>query len=356
MTTRSRTTAPAARSFRTNPPATTSCPTPSRLPSTPTRSPHARSCASRSARATGTRSPIPTPPTPRRPSTTSRSAIRALVHQLGWRRLDAGRQFRSSRWQYDGSYTYFKSSLVGAAHEFKMGGEFTREWYNKFQDARGPGTGGTGNDYELIYANAAVPFQVRLYNSPFLAKNNVNYQSAFFRDTVRVGDRLTFSTSASGSSAITRSSPEQSKVAGPFSPAASYAPVELYDWRGIVPRIGLSYALTADNKTVVKATYGRLRLRAARLRLPHHPQLQQERLLSGALPVERPERQQGARLSGRSSGASSRPKAPAAPSSTRTSPSRKPTKSRCISNVRSRPALPPASATSTSAKATSSSW
>lgn len=161
----------------------------------------------------------------------------------------------SSRWQYDGSYTYFKSSLWGAAHEFKMGGEFTREWYNKFQDARGPGTGGTGNDYELIYANGA-PFQVRLYNSPFLAKNDVNYQSAFFRDTVRVGDRLTFNIGIRAER-YHAFLPEQSKVAGPFSPAASYAAVELYDWRGIVPRIGLSYALTGDNKTVVKATYGR---------------------------------------------------------------------------------------------------
>jgi hypothetical protein len=161
----------------------------------------------------------------------------------------------SSRWQYDGSYTYFKSSLWGAAHEFKVGGEFTREWYNKFQDARGPGTGGTGNDYELIYANG-VPFQARLYNSPFLAKNNVNYQSAFFRDTVRVGDRLTFNVGVR-TERYHAFLPEQSKVAGTFSPAASYDAVELYDWRGIVPRVGLSYALTADNKTVVKATYGR---------------------------------------------------------------------------------------------------
>ena len=161
----------------------------------------------------------------------------------------------SSRWQYDGSYTYFRPSLFGVDHELKVGGEFTREWYNKFQDARGPGTGGAGHDYELIFSNGS-PFQVRLYNSPFLAMNDVNYQSGFVRDTVRVGDRLTFNAGLR----IERYHaflPQQSKSAGPFSAAASFDTTELYDWRGIVPRFGLSYALTADKKTVVKATYGR---------------------------------------------------------------------------------------------------
>jgi hypothetical protein len=161
----------------------------------------------------------------------------------------------SSRWQYDGSYTYFKRSFLGVDHELKAGGEFTREWYNKFQEARAVGTGGVGHDYQAIFSNGA-PFQIRLYNSPFLAKNNVDYQSGFFRDTVRVGDRLTFNAGVR----LERYHaflPPQSKEAGPFSAAADFSQVELYDWRGIVPRFGLSYALTQDKKTVVKATYGR---------------------------------------------------------------------------------------------------
>ena len=161
----------------------------------------------------------------------------------------------SSRWQYDGSYTYFKPSFLGVDHELKVGGELTREWYNKFQEARGVGTGGVGNDYQAIYANGT-PFQVRLYNSPFVAKNNVNYESGFFRDTVRVGDRLTFNAGVR----VERYHaylPPQSKPAGPFSAAANFDQAELYDWRGVVPRFGVSYALTADKKTVVKMTYGR---------------------------------------------------------------------------------------------------
>ena len=33
--------------------------------------------------------------------------------------------------------------------------------------------------------------------------------------------------------------------------------MDLYNWSSWAPRIGLSYPLTSDNRTVVKATYGR---------------------------------------------------------------------------------------------------
>lgn len=177
----------------------------------------------------------------------------AYVNSVGSDSTPAG-SF-SSRWQYDASYTYFKPSFLGVDHELKGGGDFTREWYNKFQEARGVGTGGVGNDYQAIFSNGT-PFQVRLYNSPFVAKNDVNYQSGFVRDTIRAGDRLTFNAGLR----IERYHaflPPQDKPAGRFSSERSFDQAELYDWRGIVPRFGLAYALTADKRTVVKATYGR---------------------------------------------------------------------------------------------------
>jgi hypothetical protein len=107
----------------------------------------------------------------------------------------------------------------------------------------------------MVFANGT-PFQIRLYNSPFVAQNDVNYQSGFVRDTLRISDRLTVNAGLR----LERYHaflPPQSKPAGPFSAAADFSRVELYDWRGVVPRFGASYALTADKKTVVKATYGR---------------------------------------------------------------------------------------------------
>jgi hypothetical protein len=161
----------------------------------------------------------------------------------------------SQRWQYTANYTYYKPDLLGGDHEFKVGGYFTREWYNRHQDLRGPGTGGAGQDYRLYYSNG-VPVEVLLYNTPFESKNNVDYQSGFIRDAWRIGDRLTVNLGVR----MERYNvylPEQSKPAGPWSEAASFARQDLYDWRGIVPRFGASYALTADKRTVVKATYGR---------------------------------------------------------------------------------------------------
>jgi hypothetical protein len=161
----------------------------------------------------------------------------------------------SQRFQYDANYSYFFPDSKLGSHEIKAGGSFTREWYQRTQEVRTEGRGGVGHDYRAFFSNGA-PVEVLLYNSPFTSENNVNYQGLFVRDNWRIGDRLTLNVGAR----FERYDvflPAQSKPAGPFSAAADYAHRDLYDWRGIAPRVGLSYALTADNRTVVKATWGR---------------------------------------------------------------------------------------------------
>jgi hypothetical protein len=177
----------------------------------------------------------------------------AYVNSVGADSTPAGSL--SSRWQYDASYSYFLPEWLGGTHELKAGGYFTQDVYNKFQELRGEGTGGVGNDYLLYFSNGA-PFEVLLYNSPFVSKNTVDYQSGFARDNWRIGDRLTLSLGLR----VERYKaylPAQSKPAGPFSAAADYPRTDLYNWSSWAPRIGLSYPLTSDNRTVVKATYGR---------------------------------------------------------------------------------------------------
>ena len=129
-----------------------------------------------------------------------------------------------------------------ATHEFKAGGYFTREWYQQFQEASvREGHGGVGHDYLLYFSNS-VPFEVLLYNSPFLSENNVDYQSGYFRDNWRIGDRLTLSFGLR----VERYNaflPEQSKPAGPFSAAADYAHDRPLRLVASSPRFGLSYPL-----------------------------------------------------------------------------------------------------------------
>jgi outer membrane receptor protein involved in Fe transport len=159
----------------------------------------------------------------------------------------------SQRWQYDANYTYYKPHFLVGAHEFKVGVEFTREWYDRHQDLR-TGPGGVDSNYQLIFSNGA-PFEVLLFNSPFLSLNNVNAQGAFVRDAWSVTDRLTFDVGVRVERYHTFL-PAQSKLAGPYSSAADYPETSLYDWRGVAPRLGVSYAPAEDKRTVVKATYG----------------------------------------------------------------------------------------------------
>jgi outer membrane receptor protein involved in Fe transport len=160
----------------------------------------------------------------------------------------------SQRWQYDANYTYYLPHFIMGAHEFKLGVDLTREWYDRHQDLR-TGPGGVDANYQLIYSNG-VPFEVLRFNTPFQSNNDVNAQGVFVRDAWQVTDRLTFNLGARLERYHTFL-PAQSKLAGPYSSAADYPETSLYDWRGLEPRFGVSYAPTADKRTVVKATYGR---------------------------------------------------------------------------------------------------
>ena len=173
-----------------------------------------------------------------------------------------------------------------------------------------------------------------LYNSPFTSENNVNYQSGFIRDNWRIGDRLTLNVGLR----FERYDvflPEQSKPAGPFSAAADYPHIDLYDWRALAPRVGMSYALTADNRTVVKATYGRFNHAIRAVEHDDPPQPQRERVRGHPLSLERSRTATGCSSTRASSATSSRPRAarPRAGSTTPTSSSRKPTKRRCASSA-----------------------
>lgn len=164
--------------------------------------------------------------------------------------LNNGSNSTRARWQVSGSYSYFKSHLLGGDHNFKAGFEFQRDLYTRLIEDRG-----ADGNYQEIFSNG-VPFQIITYNNPFFSVNKETAQSMFVTDSWRVGERLTFNLGMRAERYHVYL-PEQSKPAGSFSEAASFPAQEIQDWRGIVPRVGVSYALTKDLRTVFKATYGR---------------------------------------------------------------------------------------------------
>lgn len=153
------------------------------------------------------------------------------------------------RWQYNGAYSYYKPDFWGGTHDFKVGTEITQE------ERTSAALSMEGGDYLLRFQNGAA-FDIYLYNVPFNGLNNMNMQSFYAKDMWRIGDRLTLNLGLRWER-YHLWLPAQSREAGAFFPAAEFARTEIRDWKGLVPRAGLSYALTGDAKNVVKFTYGR---------------------------------------------------------------------------------------------------
>ena len=155
-----------------------------------------------------------------------------------------------ARWQQDTTYSYFKSHFLGGDHNFKAGFELQKDSYTRDILDRG-----AAGNYQTLYTKG-VPFEVITYNDPFTSYNNQTNQSGYLQDSWRIGDRLTIN----GGVRFERYHvflPAQSKPASTFNVAASYPATDLLTWNAAAPRLGVSYALTSDNRTVFKATYGR---------------------------------------------------------------------------------------------------
>lgn len=122
---------------------------------------------------------------------------------------------------------------------------------NRFYDAEGRSD---GRDYQLRFQNGA-PFQVVVDNYPLNSEGKMATQSAFIRDAWQLGGRATLNLGARYESYRVYL-PAQSKAVGRFYPAGDFPDIDVLTWRSWAPRIGVSWPLDQDNRTVLKATYG----------------------------------------------------------------------------------------------------
>jgi len=156
---------------------------------------------------------------------------------------------RRRRDQLTGSMSYFLDNRLGGNHAFKVGGEILRE------------SGETGyqqgfTNHVVHYLRSGVPSSVRLYSTPLVAENGLRTTSAFVNDAWSIR-RLTLNLGLRYDR-YRVFLPEQNKPAGPFSEAASFAAVpEVKGFNNLAPRLGATYDLAGDGKTVVKAAFGR---------------------------------------------------------------------------------------------------
>ncbi len=168
------------------------------------------------------------------------------------------------RKQTTGAATYFLDTKWGS-HTFKFGGEIYNEtqWSGRAQNV--------GGNIEHIYTNGvssqlvfgvptatAVTGRRASDDGLLLVVNKLDQQDFFVSDTWSMG-RVTMNLGVRWDR-YRGWMPEQGQPAfsnGPVSvPAQTFPEREFYVWNNFGPRIGVTYDLAGDGKTVVKASYG----------------------------------------------------------------------------------------------------
>jgi hypothetical protein len=173
-------------------------------------------------------------------------------------------QLDRDRKQWTAAATYFLDTGKGS-HTFKFGGEVLKEqgWEGFEQQF--------GGDIDHQYANgrsSTVVFTLPTATSvgslgagsagDLTSRSALDVFALFLNDTWAVG-RLTLN-AGMRYDRYHGWLPEQQQLAatvGPVSvPADTFAQRDLYTWNQVAPRIGATYDLTGDGRTVLKANYG----------------------------------------------------------------------------------------------------
>jgi outer membrane receptor for monomeric catechols len=149
--------------------------------------------------------------------------------------------------------SYFKDGWAGS-HNFKFGGEFFNERYD---DLRGQnGLGQVPNDVLMITRNGT-PTEVILFQTPSASLNGLWTTGLYASDVWRVNSRMTLTLGLVYDRYQSYLPGQTGPPVGPFNPTqVSFPEVgNLITWNTLAPRAGLTYDLTGNGKTVLKANY-----------------------------------------------------------------------------------------------------
>jgi len=158
-----------------------------------------------------------------------------------------------TRNQVLGSLSYFKDGWAGS-HNFKVGGEFFNERYD---DLRGQdGLGQVPNDV-LMILKSGKPSEVIQFQTPSASLNGLWTTGLYASDLWRLGARLTVNLGVVFDRYRSYLPAQTGPPVGPFNPTqATFGAVDnVLTWNLAAPRVGLTYDLRGDGKTVLKANY-----------------------------------------------------------------------------------------------------
>jgi hypothetical protein len=159
------------------------------------------------------------------------------------------RDYKIMRNQLLGSISYVKNGWIGS-HSFKVGGEWFRETQTAGRFA------GSFNDVLHVLRSGA-PSEVMLFE-PAWSENGLYVFGSYAQDTWKMTDRLTVNVGVRFDH-YRNFLPEQTHDAFLYttSPLTFPAVDDLMSWNLPAPRVGITYALTGDGKTVLKGNYGK---------------------------------------------------------------------------------------------------
>jgi hypothetical protein len=142
--------------------------------------------------------------------------------------------------------SHFADHFMGGSHDFKFGVQFNSGGSDY---ATGP------NDY--IYTYSGVP-SYGYTQVPYHSAGRMRALGFFFDDTYRIGPRLTvnFGARYDNSKASFEAYPILDKL-GDETGASTSAVDKLFTWNVVSPRLGFTYKITEDGKTVLKGHWGR---------------------------------------------------------------------------------------------------
>jgi outer membrane receptor protein involved in Fe transport len=157
------------------------------------------------------------------------------------------------RAQVNGSLSYFSDSRYGR-HHLKAGGEIQRLLETESWQRSYPGD-------VLHVLRSGAPAEIYLFQTPSRSRIGQSWYVAFLNDSWQVNGRWTLNLGLRYDR-FRIFLPEQDHPVGRFNATPqSFAAIDnLIDWNAASPRIGTSYDLTGDGRTIVKSSYGLYRL------------------------------------------------------------------------------------------------
>jgi hypothetical protein len=151
-----------------------------------------------------------------------------------------------------GTISWYKPSGFLGDHNVKAGFDYIKGWTKVLYPEHANG------DYEQEYLNGA-PYELAVFNLSANARNDDRYYATFVEDEWRTSSRLTLNVGTRV--AFDRGFlPAQTHTGGQFAalfPSASYPRINVTSWNTVAPRLHATYALTKDDKTVIKGGWGR---------------------------------------------------------------------------------------------------